>query len=210
MKFDVAIIGAGPAGSWLAGELAKNKISVVLFERSSIIGEPNFSSAGSPAYTVERFNLPREAVAAEWDAIKVIGPNSEKEWQFGKVVGVVLDFRKLKKLLIKEAIKNGAEVVLGTAVESTENRGEYSYVRAKSLEEDYGAKIIVDASGPAGVIAVSAGIRKRIPILPSVGIELIVEANHIPEEDCRTLVFFSETTWRRTDTAGYFPCGRPP
>ncbi len=52
MIFDVAIAGGGPAGGWLARELARAGKSIVLLERSKVAGEPNFSSAGTTFETL--------------------------------------------------------------------------------------------------------------------------------------------------------------
>lgn len=188
MEFDVAIVGAGPAGSWLARELTKNNVSVILFERSSVAGEPNFSSAGSPLYVPERFNIPKEAVAAYWDIIKITGPQSEKEWQFQKPVGVVFDFRKLKKLLLQEAEKGGAKISLNTMVTGITNQGTKTIV--KTNKGDYEAKIVIDASGPSGVIASQMGLRKQIPTIPAVGLEIIGRVPNAPDLQSRTLHFY--------------------
>ncbi len=50
--FDVIIAGAGPAGANLARELSKKKYKVLLIEKSKEIGQPNFSSAATPDYTI--------------------------------------------------------------------------------------------------------------------------------------------------------------
>ncbi len=46
--FDVIVIGAGPAGGSCARECAKRGLKVLLIERSQEIGEPNYSTAGTP------------------------------------------------------------------------------------------------------------------------------------------------------------------
>src|SRR3989338_3249514 len=46
--YDVGVVGGGPAGAWLARELAGKGIKTLLCERSAVSGEPNFSTAGMP------------------------------------------------------------------------------------------------------------------------------------------------------------------
>ena len=209
MRYDVAIVGAGPAGSWLARELAKNNISVALFERSAVAGEPNFSSAGSPLYTAERFNLPPEAIAAKWDAIRIVGPNSGQEWQFKKPVGAVFDFRKLKSMLTDEARSYGAKVILGTAVESAEQKGSYAFIHTKPQQDEYLAKIVVDASGPGGVLATQIGLRRKILSLPSTGLEIIVNAKLALDKEFSTMTFYYGSTWVPHGYGWIFPMQTP-
>jgi len=209
MKFDVAIVGAGPAGSWLARELAKNNISVVLFERSPVIGEPNFSSAGSPAYTVERFRLPPASVAARWDILRINGPTTTFSWRYDTPIGVVFDFRELKVLLLKEAEKMGAIIKLGSTVENVKILNDYSEIYVKSEKEAYRAKVVVDASGPSGVIATRLGMRKAIPIKPSVGLEIIAETPQAPIDVFRTLDFYFGRVWVPHGYGWIFPMMKP-
>lgn len=208
MEYDVAIVGGGPAGSWLARELAKEKRSVILFERSAVVGEPNFSSAGSPHYTVGRFNLPAKAVAAKWNNIKIIGPTKHHGWNFKQNVGVIFDFRELKKALLEEARAYGAIIHLGVPVAGIENRGGKTYVRTHGGEMECTAKIIVDASGPPGVIATAMGLREK-PAAPSTGLEVIVKAESAPPEEFNTLTFFYGKKWAPHGYAWIFPMQKP-
>jgi len=207
MKVDVAIVGAGPAGSWLARELAREDVSVVLFDRSIKPGEPNFSSAGSPISTADLFDLPRDAIAATWDRLLISSATVEKQWEFPEPVGHVYDFRKLKQLLIEEARSVGAHVRLGVTVKGIERTDFGSRIYSSSQKEECIARIVVDASGPAGVIASQVGLRKKKLSSPSPGMEMICECVSLSDEHKRTLAVYFGSNCAPHGYAWVFPMG---
>lgn len=82
--YDVVIVGAGPAGGNCAAELAKLGHSVLLVERSKVIGVPNFSTGGTPNQTMEVFGLPKKVTDSSWDSILIASKNARAEFLFGK------------------------------------------------------------------------------------------------------------------------------
>lgn len=147
---DVIIIGAGPAGGSTARELSKLGRKVLLIERSQEIGEPNFSTAGTPKETVEDFDLPKSVLSAEWDRIVVATPRVRAEWKFPETRGYVFDFAALRKFLAEDAAAHGAEIMVGTAVEDfVEENGKIVGVKYHGSlgSGEVRAKVIVDATG---------------------------------------------------------------
>ena len=206
MTYDVIIVGAGPAGSWLARELARSERRVLLIERSAVAGEPNFSSAVSPCPTAERFDLPRQAIAATWNIGKLYGPKSGVAWHFERPAGVVFDFRRLKGLLIGQAREHGAEVLLGTTVKGVRYGRKVSSV-VTSAGETHDARIVVDASGAAAVLAVQLGLRREIVTTASVGIEQICRTGPLTAERQRTVEFYFGSAYVPHGYAWVFPMG---
>ncbi len=206
MTYDVAIVGAGPAGSWLARELARSGRRVLLFERSTAAGEPNFSSAVSPLPTPEKFDLPREAIAATWDIGKVYGPKSVVGWYFDRPAGVVFDFRRLKCLLVEQARSLGADVLLGTVVRGVQAGNPASTVVTDS-GMSYPARVVVDASGTAAVLAGQLGLRREINTQASVGVELICRTGTLNSEQQRTVEFYFGSVYVPHGYAWVFPMG---
>ena len=79
---------------------------------------------------------------------------------------------------MKDAINHGARVMIGTSAETPIL--EKGFVRGVNYGGIYGkgearANVVVDASGPAGVLASKLKLRKPHPYAPAVGIESIVE-----------------------------------
>ena len=185
--YDVGVVGGGPAGAWLARELAGKGIKTLLCERSAVSGEPNFSTAGMPALTVERFGIPRAAIGGTWNAIEVVGPTETIRADCGPEAGYVLDFRRMKQLLLAEAEERGATVLLGTAIEGITRNAGGIIIRGRSSAPVGTVKIVVDASGPVGVIATAVGLRKQVIAPPSIAIEIIANVPDLSTEQARTL-----------------------
>jgi flavin-dependent dehydrogenase len=199
-QYDVAIVGGGPAGSWLARELARHNRSVTVLERSSIPGEPNFSSAASPASTTNEFDLPRGTIAGECSRLRVTGPNTTMSWGFADTAYHVYDFRALKRTLLQQAEQVGTSVRYGTTVTGT--CGTFS-LKLKG-GEIIKPRIIVDASGPSGVVADSIGLRKGLSRTPAVGMEMIAKVD-FPEDASQTLVFYLGSSWAPNGYGWIFP-----
>jgi geranylgeranyl reductase family protein len=203
MIYDAAIVGAGPAGSWLARELARNGFGTILLERSSRWGEPNFSSAVAPEGVVDEFGLARSAVAARWTTGKVYGPRTVVTWDFGRAAGVVFDFRELKAALMREAAALGVEVRLGTTVKSAQPGADVTSVLTTD-GQTIEARVVVDASGWAGVLADQFGVKrdKRDPV---VGVELICRTDSMPAAFERNVEFYFGHRWSPHGYAWVFP-----
>jgi flavin-dependent dehydrogenase len=63
----------------VARELAKFGRSVLLLERFEIIGEPNFSTAGTPNETMKVFDLPKKVTDCEWSSILLASKNQRRD-----------------------------------------------------------------------------------------------------------------------------------
>ena len=77
----VAIIGAGPAGLTVAGDLAKLGHEVVIFEALHKAGGVLF-------YGIPQFRLPKEIVEAEVDYLRKLGVDIKVNYVIGKIKSV--------------------------------------------------------------------------------------------------------------------------
>jgi glutamate synthase (NADPH) small chain len=77
----VAIVGAGPAGLTVAGDLAKLGHKVVIFEALHKAGGVLF-------YGIPQFRLPKEIVEAEVDYLKKLGVDIKVNYIIGKIKSV--------------------------------------------------------------------------------------------------------------------------
>ena len=80
----VAVIGAGPAGLTVAADLAKEGVSVTVFEAFHTAG-------GVLVYGIPEFRLPKEIVANEVQFVKEMGV----EFKFNEIVGRTVPFEEL-------------------------------------------------------------------------------------------------------------------
>lgn len=190
-NYDVIIIGAGPAGGQCARELASLGRRVVLLERSQEIGEPNYSSAGTPRETVEEFDLPKSVLSADWNCIYMESSHERVDWLFPEVRGYVFDFMLLRKFLAEAAAHQGADIIVGAVATSlVEEASRIVGVRYRGLfgEGEVRAPFIVDASGHWGFANSVLHLNKTSVDDLASALELQVTA--MPDGFEKTLAFF--------------------
>ena len=77
----VAVIGAGPSGLTVAGDLAKEGFKVTIYEALHLAG-------GVLVYGIPEFRLPKAIVQKEIDNLKAIGVDVETNMVIGKVLTI--------------------------------------------------------------------------------------------------------------------------
>ncbi|MDO8658447.1 MAG: NAD(P)/FAD-dependent oxidoreductase [Candidatus Levybacteria bacterium] len=120
--------------------------------------------------------------------------------------GYVLKFDELKRFLVKDAENYGCKVLCGDSVESALIENEK--IRGVILENSkvsIKGKIIVDASGPSGVIASKIGLRKKVLCTPSEGLEYIMTGVSFPQKN--VLSFYLGKKFAPDGYAWIFPMG---
>lgn len=172
MKCDVLIVGAGISGLYLARELAKKKIQVIVIDQSKVPGEPNFSTAGTQVSTVEKFSLPKNGIAGTVSGLGFGTSSSEQFWRSSNVIGYTLDFRKTKQLLAKEASDAGATVLWDVKATGVKKNAEECVIGTSN--GDIECSYAVDAAGSSRVLFTSTGIGNHTHA-PCDGIEIIVD-----------------------------------
>ncbi len=205
-QLDVVIIGAGPAGGSAARELAKRGRKVLLIERSQEIGEPNYSTAGTPKETVEIFGLPKEVISATWDRILFATPRVQAVWEYPQTMGYVLDFAALRRFLAEDAAHHGAEILVGTTVtDFIEENGRFSGVRYHGVlgDGEARAKIIIDATGHNELANTKLKINPMTEEWLANAMEYVMTG--IPEELATTIAFYVGSEYAHRGYSWIFP-----
>ena len=191
MKSDVLVVGAGPAGSCVARELAESGVDVLTIDRRKEIGYPVQCGEFLPTPDELRrilprsedygglFDIDRGLIERETHVIELFGPRGIK-YKIG-FRGMTLDRRRFDKSLWNKAEKAGAKLV-----KETEFQGLAAPHKAKTSAGEIEFKILVGADGPL------SKVRKSVR-LPEPGlISQAVTAQATGDFDDRVKMYFGE------------------
>jgi flavin-dependent dehydrogenase len=186
-RFDVAVIGGGPAGSLVAAHLAGAGRSVVLFERSPAYRWRAGGVFASPAATARllRAGLPEAtlaSVARPIAAMRVEAPGGATiRLTYGTERGgppaVGFDRAALDPALLDRARTAGARMATGSLVTGVDlGRRPTVTVRDHAGERTVEAAVVVGADGRSSAVARAAGVDRRTWLGERVGLSY-----HVPE-----------------------------
>jgi digeranylgeranylglycerophospholipid reductase len=119
-KYDVVVVGAGPAGSMAAKHAALNGASVLMIEKRQEIGSPVRCGEGLSRASMDEVGITpdRKWIATDVDGAIIVSPSGNKfvinEKQAGNEVGMVLERDMFDKALAADAAKAGAEIMVKT------------------------------------------------------------------------------------------------
>ncbi len=161
---DVAVVGAGPAGSVVALELARANARVLVLEKRQEIGAPKRCAEGISAPSLEQLGLELNArwVAQKIVATRLYSPSMREVTIAPKGhLGYILERKVFEKYLAAEAIKNGAKYLVKTTVTDViKEDGRVVGVKADCMGEEITvrSKIVVAADGVDSMTAKRAGL----------------------------------------------------
>jgi len=167
-RYDVVVVGAGPAGSLTARYAAAGGARTLLIEKRQEIGSPVRCGEGIARHFLDECDIAydKKWVAQEVSGAKVVSPNGGSfkidEKYAGNEVGVVLERDGFDKALAKDAAKAGADIwVKATAVGLLRENGTVTGVRVKRLDEELNleAGCVVAADGFESQVGRWAGIK---------------------------------------------------
>lgn len=166
MKFEVVVVGGGPAGALAAEQAAKARAKTLLLERSPK-RIPCCSGLVSPK-TADLLGVPSPLVLREIRALRIFSPQGRvAELRADGVKGLVLDRPGLDKWLREKAQENGVEIRSAKALGLEDGR----LLTTEGLVD---FEVLVGADGVYSVVARDAGLPRPREIL--VGIQAEVRA----------------------------------
>jgi digeranylgeranylglycerophospholipid reductase len=165
-RYDVLVIGAGPAGSIAAKTAAEKGLDVLLIEKRQEIGDPVRCAEGvSKQYLKKHVEIDKKWICADLKGSRIYAPDGTKiemaEEIAGGEVGYVLERKIFDRALAENAAKAGAEVrvktrAIGLIIEDDFIKG--ARLMHLGKEYDVHAKIVIGADGVESKVGRWAGI----------------------------------------------------
>lgn len=158
--FDVAVIGAGPAGGSAALHCQKNGLNSVILEEHASIGEPVHCGECISDLALKKFgfNVPKKAIAKEAKGVRVIFPDRTQTRLTES--GFVLEKHLWEQWIAEQAQSEGAELELNSRVSGLERQNDKWLIDCANGKK-FEARIIIDASGVQSFASTKLGLNQK-------------------------------------------------
>jgi digeranylgeranylglycerophospholipid reductase len=170
-RYDLIVVGAGPAGSTAAWTGARLGLSVLLLEKRQEIGSPVRCAEGVAHEVLAEFLEPDPAwISARVDRARIVasaGGRVVQRWQGAGGLGYVLERRVFDRALAEQAVLAGAAVRPKTPVTGLLHRnGTVAGVIAawQGQRREIEAEIVIAADGVESRVGNWAGLDTQLPL----------------------------------------------
>jgi digeranylgeranylglycerophospholipid reductase len=181
-SYDVVIVGAGPAGSYAAHELAASGHRVAVLEQKSAPGQAVCCTGIVSTECFDSFGLSPEVVLTRASSAVLFSP-SRRRLQVGsdRVQALVVDRDRFDKALAARAQRRGAEYRCGNRVSdiSIEKDRAIVTVGTNGTRETLDTRAVILASGRGSGLLARAGFGEKKSSVA--GAQTEVEADGISE-----------------------------
>jgi digeranylgeranylglycerophospholipid reductase len=171
-KYDMLIVGGGPAGAIAARTAAEAGNSVCLIEKRPAIGTPIRCAEGISKDILEEFVKPdRRWISADIERARIIAPNGTtvrlEQNELGNAVGYILDRKVFDRELVWQAAEAGADVLVKTrATAPIMKNGAVQGAKVVSVgtPAEIRADVVLAADGTEAQFARWAGLDTTVPL----------------------------------------------
>jgi len=167
-RYDVVVIGAGPAGSRAASIIAGRGFKVLLIEKRDRIGYPvRCAEAVGPRKDVERYlKLTEKIISSPVNGVVVVSPDGTRFEAHMPEIGFIVDRELFDKELADIAADKGTVIRTGhQAVSLLRTGGKITGVRVKEISSgttyEVASEVVIGADGVEALSGRWAGLRKH-------------------------------------------------
>ena len=151
-KYDLVVVGCGPAGASAALAGAKGGLSVLILDRKRSVGVPGRSGGYVPLRLRRRVWFDDECILQEVAGFRLFLPEGRDSSI--KAPGYILDRTRFDKTLAIYALEFGADLANGTV---TELAGQRLRFRRGGQEAEVEGRVVIGADGPHSIVGRSIG-----------------------------------------------------
>ncbi|MGD9395590.1 MAG: geranylgeranyl reductase family protein [Candidatus Thorarchaeota archaeon] len=164
--YDVAVVGAGPAGSTTARVVAEKGFKTIVFDRRTKIGIPVQCGELIPTPSEARrlfprsqrmpkaVHVPHRLITNNTRTIRLVSPNGSS-YEFPFEANIV-DRAKFDQHLADLADEAGAQFILSSNVKKRSKQNDL-FIKEGHMENQVRARLVVGADGARSVVAHSLG-----------------------------------------------------
>lgn len=168
---DIAVIGAGPIGSYTAYQLAEKGYSVALFDAKKQIGLDVICAGVIGKSAFQKYDLPSESILNRIGVVHLVSPSGQRlEYDPHEIFAYVVDRKIFDQGLLQQAKKSGVDVHLGKKITKLARHVKFWELTASRVI--YRAKYVVLATGINFDLHARAGLTKATKCLYGSQIEL--------------------------------------
>jgi geranylgeranyl reductase family protein len=148
--YQVAVIGAGPMGSFAAERLARAGLRVLMLEKDPVPGASTVCGGGMHIEVPRYVSLPDDVIERQLHACRLVVSGKIREWRFATTQYVTIKRSDLDRYLAERAVKAGATLrtsALVKEVRPAERVVRYEDTGTGQLHEAL-AEVFIFADGP--------------------------------------------------------------
>ncbi|TET62558.1 MAG: NAD(P)/FAD-dependent oxidoreductase [Candidatus Stahlbacteria bacterium] len=170
-KYDVAVVGAGPIGSYTAYQLADKGFDVCLLDEKENIGEDVICAGVISKQAFKRYDLPSKSILSRIDSVTFISPSGQRlEYIPQDIFTYVVSRKIFDRGLLKTAKKVGVDVYLKQHVINIKESSKYYTIIC--TKKRYRSKTVVLATGVNYELHTKIGLSKPSKFLYGSQIEM--------------------------------------
>jgi digeranylgeranylglycerophospholipid reductase len=175
-RYDVVVVGAGPAGSACARRCAELGLSTLLLEEHATIGHPVQCAGLLSLAAMKECRVSDRPVLNRVSGARVLTAlGAELAFDAGTTKAFVVDRGALDREMVARAADAGAEIRVKTAFAAVE--GSTVVTRGVNGREEFPFRVLVAADGPRSPVARTLGMPRPPVFLAALQTELPLDTD---------------------------------